>query len=143
MELQVRLAAISCVTKDIKEPGDYGGFPAVRIVLLCSLICLLFWCVPWWLCLLYTNCYTVLHILHSSKIGCVKLCNSLCATSITHSVIGWLSMSAKLVGADWLEIWSYNTWICFTFLSVAMQVPIREWRRQVATQFQTSKKRVP
>jgi hypothetical protein len=30
-ELQVRLAATSCVTKDMKEPGDYGGFPAVRI----------------------------------------------------------------------------------------------------------------
>lgn len=30
--LQVRLAALSCVTKDIKEPGDYGGFPAVRII---------------------------------------------------------------------------------------------------------------
>lgn len=29
--MQVRLAANSCVTKDIKEPGDYGGFPAVRI----------------------------------------------------------------------------------------------------------------
>ncbi|KAK7842590.1 probable UDP-3-O-acylglucosamine N-acyltransferase 2, mitochondrial isoform X1 [Quercus suber] len=28
---KVRLAAISCVTKDIKEPGDYGGFPAVPI----------------------------------------------------------------------------------------------------------------
>ncbi|KAK7253185.1 hypothetical protein RIF29_37697 [Crotalaria pallida] len=28
---KVRLAAISCVTKDIKEPGDYGGFPAVSI----------------------------------------------------------------------------------------------------------------
>ncbi|KAK6917358.1 Hexapeptide repeat [Dillenia turbinata] len=26
---RVRLAANSCVTKDIKEPGDYGGFPAV------------------------------------------------------------------------------------------------------------------
>ncbi|KAK6932367.1 Hexapeptide repeat [Dillenia turbinata] len=26
---KVRLAANSCVTKDIKEPGDYGGFPAV------------------------------------------------------------------------------------------------------------------
>ncbi|KAK1557818.1 hypothetical protein Q3G72_032479 [Acer saccharum] len=24
------VAANSCVTKDIKEPGDYGGFPAVR-----------------------------------------------------------------------------------------------------------------
>lgn len=33
--LQVRLAANSCVTKDIHEPGDYGGFPAVRIVFLC------------------------------------------------------------------------------------------------------------
>ncbi|KAK2644398.1 hypothetical protein Ddye_019593 [Dipteronia dyeriana] len=29
--LQVRLAANSCVTKDITEPGDYGGFPAVPI----------------------------------------------------------------------------------------------------------------
>ncbi|KAL4398541.1 putative UDP-3-O-acylglucosamine N-acyltransferase 2 [Arachis hypogaea] len=29
---KVRLAATSCVTKDIKEPGDYGGFPAVRIL---------------------------------------------------------------------------------------------------------------
>lgn len=29
---QVRLAANSCVTKDIKEPGDYGGFPAVSVV---------------------------------------------------------------------------------------------------------------
>ncbi|XP_015883658.1 probable UDP-3-O-acylglucosamine N-acyltransferase 2, mitochondrial isoform X2 [Ziziphus jujuba] len=28
---KVRLAANSCVTKDIKEPGDYGGFPAVPI----------------------------------------------------------------------------------------------------------------
>ncbi|KAL5578960.1 hypothetical protein UlMin_011402 [Ulmus minor] len=28
---KVRLAAASCVTKDIKEPGDYGGFPAVPI----------------------------------------------------------------------------------------------------------------
>ncbi|RDX66959.1 putative UDP-3-O-acylglucosamine N-acyltransferase 2, mitochondrial, partial [Mucuna pruriens] len=28
---KVRLAALSCVTKDIKEPGDYGGFPAVPI----------------------------------------------------------------------------------------------------------------
>ncbi|KAF7840674.1 putative UDP-3-O-acylglucosamine N-acyltransferase 2, mitochondrial [Senna tora] len=28
---KVRLAATSCVTKDIKEPGDYGGFPAVSI----------------------------------------------------------------------------------------------------------------
>lgn len=28
---QVRLAANSSVTKDITEPGDYGGFPAVRI----------------------------------------------------------------------------------------------------------------
>ncbi|KAK4588186.1 hypothetical protein RGQ29_019253 [Quercus rubra] len=28
---KVRLAAISCVTKDVKEPGDYGGFPAVPI----------------------------------------------------------------------------------------------------------------
>lgn len=27
----VRLAANSCVTKDIVEPGDYGGFPAVPI----------------------------------------------------------------------------------------------------------------
>ncbi|GAA0146634.1 acyltransferase [Lithospermum erythrorhizon] len=27
----VRLAANSCVTKDIKEPGDYGGFPAIPI----------------------------------------------------------------------------------------------------------------
>ncbi|KAL2931603.1 putative UDP-3-O-acylglucosamine N-acyltransferase 2 mitochondrial [Bienertia sinuspersici] len=26
---KVRLAANSCVTKDIKEAGDYGGFPAV------------------------------------------------------------------------------------------------------------------
>ncbi|XP_015574236.2 probable UDP-3-O-acylglucosamine N-acyltransferase 2, mitochondrial isoform X3 [Ricinus communis] len=28
---RVRLAANSCVTKDIREPGDYGGFPAVPI----------------------------------------------------------------------------------------------------------------
>ncbi|XP_052200993.1 probable UDP-3-O-acylglucosamine N-acyltransferase 2, mitochondrial [Diospyros lotus] len=28
---KVRLAATSCVTKDIKESGDYGGFPAVPI----------------------------------------------------------------------------------------------------------------
>ncbi|GMN49803.1 hypothetical protein TIFTF001_018959 [Ficus carica] len=28
---KVRLAAISGVTKDIKKPGDYGGFPAVPI----------------------------------------------------------------------------------------------------------------
>ncbi|BAU00818.1 hypothetical protein VIGAN_10245000 [Vigna angularis var. angularis] len=28
---KVRLAAASFVTKDIKEPGDYGGFPAVPI----------------------------------------------------------------------------------------------------------------
>lgn len=28
---KVRLAALSCVTKDITEPGDYGGFPAVSI----------------------------------------------------------------------------------------------------------------
>ncbi|XP_021719637.1 probable UDP-3-O-acylglucosamine N-acyltransferase 2, mitochondrial isoform X2 [Chenopodium quinoa] len=28
---KARLAAISCVTKDIKEPGDYGGFPAVPV----------------------------------------------------------------------------------------------------------------
>ncbi|KAL5057709.1 hypothetical protein RYX36_029313 [Vicia faba] len=28
---KVRLAALSCVTKDITEPGDYGGFPAVMI----------------------------------------------------------------------------------------------------------------
>ncbi|KAI9124092.1 hypothetical protein K1719_005392 [Acacia pycnantha] len=28
---KVRLAAMSCVTKDILEPGDYGGFPAVPI----------------------------------------------------------------------------------------------------------------
>lgn len=27
--IQVRLAANSSVTKDINEPGDYGGFPAV------------------------------------------------------------------------------------------------------------------
>lgn len=33
VELQVRLAANSCVTKDIREPGDYGGFPAVRFIL--------------------------------------------------------------------------------------------------------------
>ncbi|KAK9151901.1 hypothetical protein Syun_010210 [Stephania yunnanensis] len=28
---KVRLAALSSVTRDIKEPGDYGGFPAVPI----------------------------------------------------------------------------------------------------------------
>uniref|UniRef100_A0A803NZ18 Reverse transcriptase domain-containing protein n=2 Tax=Cannabis sativa TaxID=3483 RepID=A0A803NZ18_CANSA len=28
---KVRLAGASCVTKDITEPGDYGGFPAVPI----------------------------------------------------------------------------------------------------------------
>ncbi|KAL6990837.1 hypothetical protein U1Q18_008959 [Sarracenia purpurea var. burkii] len=28
---KVRLAANSCVTKDINDPGDYGGFPAVPI----------------------------------------------------------------------------------------------------------------
>ncbi|KAK2977261.1 hypothetical protein RJ640_005523, partial [Escallonia rubra] len=28
---KVRLAGNSCVTKDIKEPGDYGGFPAVSV----------------------------------------------------------------------------------------------------------------
>jgi len=28
---KVRLAANSLVTKDIQEPGDYGGFPAVPI----------------------------------------------------------------------------------------------------------------
>ncbi|OIV92586.1 hypothetical protein TanjilG_07577 [Lupinus angustifolius] len=28
---KVRLAAMSCITKDIKESGDYGGFPAVSI----------------------------------------------------------------------------------------------------------------
>ncbi|GAB2298810.1 Probable UDP-3-O-acylglucosamine N-acyltransferase 2, mitochondrial [Dionaea muscipula] len=28
---RVRLAANSCVTKDIAEPGDYGGFPAIPI----------------------------------------------------------------------------------------------------------------
>ncbi|XP_057536776.1 probable UDP-3-O-acylglucosamine N-acyltransferase 2, mitochondrial isoform X2 [Amaranthus tricolor] len=28
---KIRLAANSCVTKDIKEPGDYGGFPAVPV----------------------------------------------------------------------------------------------------------------
>lgn len=28
---KVRLAAASCVTKDIKEPGEYGGFPAASI----------------------------------------------------------------------------------------------------------------
>nr|XP_009777400.1 PREDICTED: probable UDP-3-O-acylglucosamine N-acyltransferase 2, mitochondrial isoform X3 [Nicotiana sylvestris] len=28
---KVRLAANSCVTKDISEPGDYGGFPAIPI----------------------------------------------------------------------------------------------------------------
>ncbi|PIA56202.1 hypothetical protein AQUCO_00700510v1 [Aquilegia coerulea] len=28
---KVRLAANSCVTKDITEPGDYGGFPAVPV----------------------------------------------------------------------------------------------------------------
>ncbi|EXB31400.1 hypothetical protein L484_014827 [Morus notabilis] len=28
---KVRLAATSCVTKDIVKPGDYGGFPAVPI----------------------------------------------------------------------------------------------------------------
>ncbi|XP_042422255.1 probable UDP-3-O-acylglucosamine N-acyltransferase 2, mitochondrial isoform X1 [Zingiber officinale] len=31
IEWQVRLAANSSVTKDITEPGDYGGFPAVPI----------------------------------------------------------------------------------------------------------------
>lgn len=31
VHMQVRLAANSCVSKDITEPGDYGGFPAVRI----------------------------------------------------------------------------------------------------------------
>ncbi|XP_048438604.1 probable UDP-3-O-acylglucosamine N-acyltransferase 2, mitochondrial [Pyrus x bretschneideri] len=30
---KVRLAGMSCVTKDITEPGDYGGFPAVSIML--------------------------------------------------------------------------------------------------------------
>lgn len=29
---KVRLAANSCVTKDIKESGDYGGFPAVPVM---------------------------------------------------------------------------------------------------------------
>ncbi|CAN1222255.1 Probable UDP-3-O-acylglucosamine N-acyltransferase 2, mitochondrial, partial [Linum grandiflorum] len=29
--LQVRLAANSLVTKDIKEPGDYAGFPAIPV----------------------------------------------------------------------------------------------------------------
>ncbi|XP_042428367.1 probable UDP-3-O-acylglucosamine N-acyltransferase 2, mitochondrial isoform X1 [Zingiber officinale] len=33
---KVRLAANSSVTKDITEPGDYGGFPAVRIYILYS-----------------------------------------------------------------------------------------------------------
>lgn len=28
----MRLAANSCVVRDIKEPGDYGGFPAVSIL---------------------------------------------------------------------------------------------------------------
>lgn len=40
--IQVRLAANSCVTKDINQPGDYGGFPAVRVLLLCSLESCLF-----------------------------------------------------------------------------------------------------
>lgn len=31
LDHQVRLAANSLVTKDIQEPGDYGGFPAVSI----------------------------------------------------------------------------------------------------------------
>lgn len=30
---KVRLAANSCVTKDISKPGDYGGFPAVPVQL--------------------------------------------------------------------------------------------------------------
>lgn len=29
VKMQVRLAANSCVTKNISEAGDYGGFPAV------------------------------------------------------------------------------------------------------------------
>lgn len=32
LNFQVRLAATSCVTRDIKEAGDYGGFPAVSII---------------------------------------------------------------------------------------------------------------
>ena len=36
--MQVRLAAASCVTKDINKPGDYGGFPAVRTFMMLSFI---------------------------------------------------------------------------------------------------------
>lgn len=36
--MQVRLAASSCVTKGITKPGDYGGFPAVRIFITYSSI---------------------------------------------------------------------------------------------------------
>ncbi|KAI9188480.1 hypothetical protein LWI28_004354 [Acer negundo] len=35
---KVRLAANCCVTKDITEPGDYGGFPAVRTYICSSFI---------------------------------------------------------------------------------------------------------
>lgn len=44
--LQVRLAATSCVTKDITEPGDYGGFPAVSAIFVLSSEILFMHCVP-------------------------------------------------------------------------------------------------
>lgn len=37
LEIQVLLAAASCVTKNITKPGQYGGFPAVRIFIICSI----------------------------------------------------------------------------------------------------------
>ncbi|RWW38376.1 hypothetical protein BHE74_00056390 [Ensete ventricosum] len=40
--LQVRLAANSFVTKDLAESGDYGGFPAVRMVFDSSFLFLCF-----------------------------------------------------------------------------------------------------
>lgn len=92
---------MSCVTKDIKEPGDYGGFPAVRII---------YW--------FYVCIFTPYLEFKDSEPN--LLVTSPC----------WLSAHVTTK--------STNVW---TIIWVLLQIPIFEWRRQIAKHSQASRKK--
>lgn len=102
--LQVRLAANSCVTKDISEPGDYGGFPAVRTLPFGS------WCYlvsskEVWPC--FYNCLIIL----------VAKCRFLYVIGedkLLFIVNPWSEYSAWMPIVN-SKFWTIYSWLCMPF----------------------------
>ncbi|KAB1201320.1 putative UDP-3-O-acylglucosamine N-acyltransferase 2, mitochondrial [Morella rubra] len=111
---KVRLAATSCVTKDIKEPGDYGGFPAVPV--------------HEWRRQVATQLRTM-----QKNIGDYVTFGGRVAVRDHVSIVSKVRLAAtSCVTKDIKEPGDYGSFPAVT---------VHEWRRQVATQLRTMQKK--